>query len=103
MFGGEHINITENRPVLHTALRAPAERANRYVDNWREVYSVPPQEAIAALVKGSSTVIFGAVFGAMLFRDIRCVFLILIVGSLGLLASWRSTTERASAESSRRL
>ncbi len=23
MFAGEHINVTEDRPVLHTALRAP--------------------------------------------------------------------------------
>lgn len=73
---------------------APAERAERYVDNWREVYSVPPQEAVSALVKGSSTLVFGAIFGGLVFRDIRCVFLIVIVGALGLLASWRSTTER---------
>ena len=26
MFGGEHINITEDRAVLHVALRAPAGR-----------------------------------------------------------------------------
>src|SRR5215211_3258371 len=26
MFAGEHINTTEDRPVLHTALRAPADR-----------------------------------------------------------------------------
>jgi glucose-6-phosphate isomerase len=25
MFGGKHINVTENRPVLHTALRLPAD------------------------------------------------------------------------------
>ncbi len=87
----------ELSPRMRQAARrpAPAERAVRYVDNWREVYSVPPQEALSALVKGSGVLAFGAIFGAMLFRDIRCVLLIVIVGSLGLLASWRSTTERA--------
>jgi len=87
----------ELSPRMRQAARrpAPAERAVRYVDNWRAVYSVPPQEALSALVKGSGVLAFGAIFGAMLFRDIRCVLLIVIVGSLGLLASWRSTTERA--------
>lgn len=30
MFTGEHINVTEDRPVLHVALRAPREQ----VRNW---------------------------------------------------------------------
>lgn len=28
MFKGEHINVTEDRPVLHVALRAPREQAS---------------------------------------------------------------------------
>ena len=62
---------------------APAERAARYVDNWREVYSVPRQEAISVLVKNGSTLIVGAIFAAMFFRDVRCFLLIVIVGVVG--------------------
>lgn len=30
MFSGEHINVTEDRPVLHVALRAPREQARSH-------------------------------------------------------------------------
>src|SRR5262245_54644076 len=42
MLRGEHINATEDRPVLHTALRAPAETSLSVdgVDVVREVHAV---------------------------------------------------------------
>ena len=48
MFAGEHINTTEDRPVLHTALRAPA--SERLIVDGRDVVA----DVHAVLAKMSS-------------------------------------------------
>ncbi|EJN08012.1 glucose-6-phosphate isomerase [Herbaspirillum sp. YR522] len=45
MFGGEKINFTEHRAVLHTALRAPAHSGNARVDG--QAVSADVQEVLA--------------------------------------------------------
>ena len=39
MYSGEHINVTEDRPVLHVALRAPREQARSHLQQLGLTYS----------------------------------------------------------------
>ena len=45
MFRGDHINLTENRAVLHTALRRPADRKSTRLNSSHEWISRMPSSA----------------------------------------------------------